>query len=141
MPGSYLIDLQQGLVFSRGWGVLTDGELHWHAETLGADPRFHSDLRQICSFLEVSETRVSPEGVRTLAQMNPFRRDSRRAVVVPSDLIFGLTRMFEAHTNSDHEQFRIFRTLGPAFEWVGVDTAADWPTRDPDAVIGVPLLK
>jgi hypothetical protein len=107
MPGSYLIDLEQGLVFSRGWGVLTDDELHWHAETLAAD----------------------------------LRRDSRRAVIVPSDLIFGLTRMFEAHINADQNQFRVFRALGPAFEWVGVDPAAAWPAREPDAVVGVPLMK
>jgi len=141
VAGSYLIDVAQGLVFSRAWGVLTDGELHWHAETLAADPRFNPGFRQIASFLDVSDMRVSPEGVRTLAQMNPFRRDSRRAVVVPSDVIFGLTRMFEAHINADQDQFRAFRSLGPAFEWVGVDPAAAWPTREPDATVGVPLMK
>jgi hypothetical protein len=141
MPGSYLIDLQRGLVFTRGWGVFTDHELLWHAETLRADPRFDPEFRQVVSFLDVSEVRVTAEGVRALAQINPFRRDSRRAIVVPSDLVFGLTRMFEAHTNSDQEQFRIFRVLEPAFEWVGLDPAASWPAGEPDATIGVPLMK
>ena len=141
MPCSYLIDLQRGLVFSRGWGVFTNEELLWHGRTLRADPRFDPGFRQIVSFLDVTEVRVTAEGVRTLAQINPFRTDSRRAIVVPSDLIFGLTRMFEAHTNSDQEQFRVFRELGPAFEWVGLDPTEQWPAREPDATIGVPLMK
>ena len=141
MPCSYLIDLERSLVFSRGWGVFTDDELLWHGKTLRADPRFDPGFRQIVSFLDVTEVRVTAEGVRTLAQINPFHKDSRRAIVVPSDLIFGLTRMFEAHTNSDQEQFRIFRALGPAFEWVGLDSAVTWPAREPDAAVGVPLMK
>ena len=127
MPGSYLIDQPRSLVFSRGWGALTDDELLWHAETLRADPRFDPGFRQVIDFLGLGEIRVSPEGVRTIAQLNPFRRDSRRAVTVPSDLVYGLTGMFEAHSNSDQEQFRVFRALQPAFEWVGLDPAAPWP--------------
>lgn len=141
MPASYLIDQHRSLVFSRGWGVFTDEELLWHAETLRADPRFDPGFRQIVNFLDLTDVRVSPEGVRTIAQINPFHTDSRRAVVVPSDLVFGLTRMFEAHSNSRPDQFRVFRTLEPAFEWVGLDRAAVWPAGEPDAVVGVSLAK
>jgi len=141
MANSYLIDSTRNIVFSRAWGILTDDELLWHSRTLRADPRFDPAFRQVGSFLELSEVRVTAEGVRTLAQLNPFNRDSRRAVVAPSDLVFGLTRMFEAHTNSDPDQFRVFRALGPAFEWVGMDPTASWPSGEPDAIIGVPLMK
>jgi len=136
MPSSYLIDVAQKLVFSRGWGVVTDADVLRHAEALRADHRFDPGFRQVYSFLDLSEVRVTPEGVRSVAHMNPFRTDSRRALVVPSDLAFGLARMFEAHTNSDQEQFRVFRSLGPAFEWVGLDPATPWPARQPDATIG-----
>lgn len=141
MPGSYLIDSTRSIVFSRAWGILTDDELLWHAQTLRADPRFDPAFRQIGNFLDLSEVRVTAEGVRTLAQFNPFNTDSRRAIVAPTDLAFGLVRMFEAHTRSDPDQFRVFRAIGPAFEWVGLDAAASWPLAEPDAVIGVPLMK
>jgi hypothetical protein len=141
MPGSYLIDQTRSLVFSRGWGVFTDEELYWHASTLRADPRFDPGFRQIVNFLDLTDVRVSPEGVRTIAQINPFRTDSRRAVVVPSDLVFGLTRMFEAHSNSSPDEFRVFRTLEPAFEWVGLDRVTAWPADEPHAIIGAPLVK
>ena len=138
MPASYLIDTVQRFVFSRGWGVLTDDELLWHAEALRADTRFDPGFRQIANLMDVRHVRVTPQGVRNLAQFNPFRPDSRRAIAVPSDLAFALARMFEAHTSSDQEQFRVFLALGPALEWVGLDPAALWPEREPDAIIGVP---
>ena len=141
MPCSYTIDVPGRLVYSRGWGVFTDDELLWHGRTLRADPRFDPGFRQICSFLDLTEVQVTADGVRALAQINPWNTDSRRAIVVSSDLVFGLTRMFEAHTKSDQEQFRVFRALGPAFEWVGLSPETPWPATEPDASIGVPLMK
>ena len=41
MPGSYLIDVANGIVFTRAWGVLADDEIIAHAQTLRADPRFN----------------------------------------------------------------------------------------------------
>jgi hypothetical protein len=46
--------------------------------------------------------------------------------------------MFEALSGSDQEQFRIFRAIEPALEWVGLDPATPWPADAPDAVFGVP---
>jgi len=136
MSASYLIDQPRSIVFSRAWGILTDDELRWHAETLQADARFDPGFRQAADFRDVVEMRVTPEGVRSLAHVNPFRRDSRRAIIVPTDLTFGFVRMFEALTQSDPEQFRVFRLMGPAFEWVGLDPAMPWPVEEPNATIG-----
>ena len=134
MPGSYLIDVENRLVYSRGWGILTDDEVASHAGTLRADPRFNPDFRQIIDFSDLTEIRLTVAGIHGVAQINPFRRDARRAFVVPSDVAYGLARMFEGFTNSDPEQFRVFRSVGPALEWVGLDASAPWPPASPDAV-------
>ena len=136
MPGSYLIDQTREIVFSRAWGVLTDDEVIWHAKSLRADDRFFPGFKQIADFRELSEILVTPEGVLQVAHINPFTRNSRRAVVVPNDLAFGLVRMFEALAEAEPDQFRIFRDMGPALEWVGLDPATPWPVEEPDAVIG-----
>ncbi|HKQ19781.1 MAG TPA: hypothetical protein VJW75_08545 [Candidatus Eisenbacteria bacterium] len=120
MPASYLIDESRGLVFSRGWDVITDEEMASHAGTLRADPRFNPRFRQIIDFCDLTEIRLTVAGIHGVAQINPFHRDSRRAFVVPSEVAYGLARMFEAFTNSDPEQFRVFRSIGPALEWVGL---------------------
>jgi hypothetical protein len=45
-------------------------------------------------------------------------------------------RMFEAYMDADPAQFGIFRELGPALEWVGLDSATPWPEQEPDATFG-----
>lgn len=137
MPGSYLIDVARGIVFSRGWGVTTDEHIAAHAETLKADPRFDPAFRQIFDFRELTEIRVTGAGVRNVAQLNPFRRDARRAFVVSSGEAFGLTRMFGHLTDSSLEEFAIFHAIEPALEWIGLDPTTPWPAQKPDATFGV----
>src|SRR5712664_2478382 len=103
MPSSYLIDVPRGIVFSRGWGVLTDGEIFAHAESLRSNVRFEPGFRQIVDFRDVREIRVTGAGVHAVAQNNPFQRDARRALVVVTDEAFGLVRMFELFTEADAE--------------------------------------
>ena len=136
MPGSYVIDVERRIVFSRGWGVLLDAELIDHARTLRADRRFDPLFQQIADFSDVRELRVTSAGVRAVAENNPFERDARRAIVVASDAAFGLSRMFELYTGSHPDQFRIFRTLAEAAQWIGLEREAPWPTRTPDATFG-----
>jgi len=136
MPIAYLIDVANGIVYSRGWGVLTDAEIAAHASTLSKDPRFDPSFRQIVDFRELTDIKVTGAGVRDVARLNPSRRDARRAFVVASGEAFGLTRMFGFFTESSGEEFRIFRAMEPAYEWIGLDTAAPWPAQAPDATFG-----
>ncbi len=138
MPGSYLIDVAAGIVYSRKWGVLTDEQVAAHAETLRADPRFDPGFRQVADFRELTDLRVSGNGLRNVARHNPFRRDARRAFVVSSEEVFGLARMFGSYTDSSGDQFRIFRAIAPAFEWIGLAETTPWPPQPPDATFGGP---
>jgi len=137
MPCSYLIDVARKIVFSRGWGALTDEELHTHAKTLIADPRFAPGFRQLADFRDLTEVLVTSDGVKILAQRNPFPPHARRAVVAPGDAAFGMSRMFETFMEADPEQFRVFRVMEPALEWVGLDPSTPWPEREPDQVFSV----
>jgi hypothetical protein len=136
MPGSYVIDVPRLVVFSRGWGVLTDDELISHAKTLRADPRLAPGFRQVADFRHLSEVRVTSDGVITVARHNPFPRDARRGIVVPSDGTYGLARMFQIYIEAESEHLGIFRALGPALEWVGLDPETPWPGQAPDALFG-----
>lgn len=137
MPASYWIDLSREIVFSRGWGALTDAEVLSHAETLRADAKFDPEFQQIIDYSEVTEVRVTTSGVAAVAERNPFRVGARRAVVVGSDEAFGMVRMFQMRTDSDPEQFAIFRSLGPAMEWVGMSASTLWPAQPPDAIFSI----
>jgi hypothetical protein len=136
MPASYRIDLPRGVVFSRGWGELTDEEILAHAAALRADARFAPGLRQVADFRGLTKLRVTSEGVRSAAKNNPFGSDARRSFVAPFDEALGMIRMFGQYMDADTTHFRIFRTLGPAMEWVGLDPTTPWPVEVPDATFG-----
>jgi hypothetical protein len=133
MPSSYLIDVPRSIVFSRGWGVLTDSELISHANTLRADSRLAPGFQQVVDFRDLTEMRVTSAGVTSIARHNPFPSDARRAIVVASDAVLGMVRMFQISMEADSENFGIFRELGPALQWIGLDAATPWPTQAPDA--------
>ncbi len=135
MPGSYLIDVDAGVVFTRVWGVVNDDELLLHSKALRADPRFHVGQRQIVDFREVTTIRVTADGVRELARLTPFPSDARRAFVVTSDEAYGLLRMYGAFLDASNDQMGIFRTLEPALEWIGMERATPWPSRKPDNIL------
>jgi len=138
MPASYLIDQPRGVVFSRGCGVLTDEDLLAHGRVLRADARLTPGLRQIVDFRDVTKLDVTSEGVRKSAKNNPFGPETRRSFVAPLDETVGMLRMFGVYMDADTSQFRIFRTLEPAMEWVGLDPATAWPGEPPDATFGKP---
>jgi len=139
VPASYRIDTTRGIVFSRGWGELSDEEVAAHAQALRADPRFDPTFKQIVDFRELTDIRVTSGGVRDVARLNPFRRDARRAFVVASGEAFGLTRMFGFFTDSHNDQFSIFHAIEPAYEWVGLDPATAWPSDAPDRTFGLQM--
>jgi hypothetical protein len=134
VPASYWIDADSGIVYTRGWGSITDDDIQAHARALRADARFDASFRQVVDFSEVREIRVTSRGVRDVANVNPFTRDARRAFIVATDEAFGLTRMFGFFTESNPDQFGIFRAVAPAFEWVGLPATAVWPDEKPDAI-------
>jgi hypothetical protein len=136
MPGSYMIDVPRRILFSRGWGAVTDADVTSHAEALRADSRFDPAFRQIVDFREVSAFRVTSSGVQQVATHNPFRPDARRGFVVTLDQAFEMLHMFGLYTEADANQFGIFRALEPAMEWVGLEPGTPWPSQAPDATFG-----
>jgi len=134
MPGSYLLDTSRRIVFSRGWGVVTDAQLLAHSDALRADLRFQPSFKQVADFREVSEILLTSRGVHLNAEASPFSRDARRAFVVVTDEAFGISRMFSLYADTSPDQFRIFRTLSPAMEWIGLPAAEAWPAVPPDRV-------
>lgn len=120
MPCSYTIDLARSLVLSRGWGVLTDGELLAHVRALTVDPRFVRHFHQLADLRDVTDVEVTASTVREMARLNPYGDGSRRAVVVTSDVLFGMARMYQILRDEPTDQLEIFRKLDDALRWLGI---------------------
>jgi len=125
MPGAYTIDLARSLVLSRGWGVLTDRELLAHVRALTADPRFARHFRQLADLRDVTEVQFTASTIREMVRLNPFGAGARRALVVTSDVVFGMARMYQILRDESPDELRIFRKVDDALQWLGIADAKE----------------
>ena len=122
MPASFTIDEKQRLVRSRAWGVLVDQDLRSNQQALRNDSRFDPTFRQVYDFTGVTDVQLTQAGIQSLAYNPLFVPTARRAVVVSSDVAYGMARMYALISNRDERAFRIFRDLDSAQRWIELDT-------------------
>ncbi|HYL83449.1 MAG TPA: hypothetical protein VE263_04385 [Candidatus Angelobacter sp.] len=119
MPAFYKIDKERRLVLTTASGVFSRADVLGHQEKLLKDPDFNPSHSQIVDFRQVTAFDVSSQEIHELAQKSIFSPQSRRAIIAPSDLGFGLARMFEMlRENQGELGIRVFRTLDEAIDWV-----------------------
>jgi hypothetical protein len=119
MPAFFKIDKERRLVMSTAAGVFTLNDGLGHQDRLLKDPDFSSHFSQLLDFTHVTSIEITPDGVRRLAQRTVFSSDSRRSILVGSDLMFGLARMFLIFRETQGEKgVRIFHSLDEALLWV-----------------------
>jgi hypothetical protein len=125
MPGAYTIDLARSLVLSRGWGVLTDRELLAHVRALTDDPRFAPHFHQLADLRDVTDVQFTGSTIRKMVRLNPFWAGARRALVVTSDEIFGMARMYQLLRDEWPDELQIFRKMDDALQWLGIADAKE----------------
>ena len=119
MPAYFRIDKEHRLVLTTISGVFTLADGLAHQEKLLKDPDFAPTFSQLIDFTQVTKVQVGIEEVRRLAQPSIFSSDARRAILVNSELAFGLARMFVVFRESSGEKgVRVFRVLDDALSWV-----------------------
>ena len=119
MPAFYKVDKERHLVMSSASGVVTFADLLAHQEKLLADPDFSPDFSQLWDLVHVTKVELTTEELRRLAGRSIFSSASRRAILASSDLVFGLSRMFEIFRETLGEKgIRVFRNLDDALDWV-----------------------
>jgi len=100
-------------------GELDDDGLLALAAELQKDPEVTPDFALLIDLRKANGLAVTGHGVRALvAQPLVLSRASRRAVVVPSDLGFGMARMYEMLREDRGGGTRAFRDFDEAQRWV-----------------------
>ena len=121
MAAHFVIDEPNRVVFSYASGTLTFSDCTGHMDRLSSDPRFRPDFNQIIDFTDVGHIELTVEQIHELSKRNIFAAKSRRAYVVTSDLLYGLSRMFATLRETEGEPGIItFRDLGAAIIWTNV---------------------
>jgi hypothetical protein len=121
MPADFIIDLERGVVFTKAVGDLVPADMWGHRERLLAHPDFRPELNQLMDLRDCSPTLLTAEQLLQLARPRVYSVASRRALLVSSDLQYGLSRMFETYCELEGETFtRVFRSEQEALDFLGI---------------------
>ena len=121
MPITSNIDKAKDLTVFKVTGVLTFEKVLLVVKTFyGGIPTKHV----LWDMIDTTEVQVTSEEVETIAKFGP-RYEGKRAlgktaIVAQKDILFGLSRMFEIHSNIKEAPYPImvFRSMGEAHQWL-----------------------
>lgn len=120
MPITYDIDPVRGVVRTSCTGPVPVSEVLAHFDEPQRDPRRPAHLDVMLDLRGLSTPPNSPQ-LRSVAnrigRVAGFRF-GRCAIVVDSDLIFGLARIFEAFARDHFEEIQVFRDADAAEGWL-----------------------
>ena len=121
MPASFTIDFTRRIVFSRAWGILVDDDLRQSQKGVRETPGFERDFRQLYDFTDVTDVQVTTDALWGMVKDSPFVQSAHRAIVVDSDVAFGVVRMYQQISGRESATFRIFRDRESALSWLESD--------------------
>jgi hypothetical protein len=119
MPATYEIDKRRRLVISTMSDQVTLADALGHQEKLLKDPDFDPSFSQLMDCTRVNLSNLEASDIRKMAERKIFSPESRRAIVVSSNLVYGYGRMFEILRETAGENgIRVFRDLDEAVDWI-----------------------
>jgi hypothetical protein len=128
MSIDYRIDKSLGLLVLTGRGSIQVEDINACFERLLEDPDYSFVRQELADFREASFT-LDPGDVRKLAQSTRGRpaghRIDRRAILVASDLQYGLARMFSQLVAPSGQDVQPFRDMEEARAWLFGDQGGD----------------
>jgi hypothetical protein len=128
MPVSYSIDTQHPLVYTVFRGDVSDADFVEHLRSLYADPRFDSGMPELVDLTNVTSVSATSEMIPASARWPLHSSYAQRAIVAPTDYLFGLARMYQSYRDDiGQANLKIFRELTPALEWLGLAAAPSPP--------------
>ena len=122
MPYSITYGEDDGVITTYT-GVLTDDEMLRSARARFVPIEKTDSYHYVLSdFTDVSNFDITPEGVRAAARIADLvierNAQLRMAMVLPTDLEYGMGRMWQILTSEGDEKIRIVRTMPEAMKWV-----------------------
>ena len=120
MPIDYRVNHELHVVFGRAYGIVSGEDLIKFARNLSDDSTFDIGFSFLFDMQAVGNLTMSSDFIRRFANVRVFDEKSRRAIVAPNSLVFGMARMYQAYRDSPPEVLSIFRTKREACDWLGI---------------------
>jgi hypothetical protein len=110
-------------VLLKGTGNVTGDELVNINNKMYETPQLTAAIAfQLCDFTDVEGFNISSEEIQAVAKQDrkaaSINPNMLVALVGEKDLIFGLSRMWEAYVGEASMETRVFRTLEEARDWL-----------------------
>ncbi len=122
MPFGYSIHPRTRLVLTVAKGLVTDADLKSLALAQLEDPALPNRRREFCSLEGVTEARVTRAGLQALAEHDlrhvPRHESYRLAIAAPSDVAFGLARMYQLLVEPVLPECSVYREQDDALSWL-----------------------
>jgi hypothetical protein len=133
----YVIDEHFGLVVAEARGHVEDRDLLDYAERLLADPDRTRAKHELVDLRRVDDSsEVSSAGVRRLAEFwsdrSAMMAGGRLAIIAPSEVGYGMSRMYQILRSDGPDSIQVFRQRGEALRWLDVDPDRAEELRRPD---------
>lgn len=128
MPIEYTIDHDRCLVLAKGRGVVAHNDVIEYQRTVWSrrDVAGYNELVDMTEAERIvmpSREQVQQTAVMS-AGMDPPSRPSRFAIVAPTDLAFGLGRMYQTYRSLEDKSTKevgVFRRLEDALVFLGIE--------------------
>ena len=119
MPVQYSIDRARRIVFTTWNGKVSFEQLRAYLHDLSTDPGFDPSFDQLIDLSEAAEIQLNYDTLMAIREVDPFSAESKRAMVAPGDVAYGLGRMYEALKGGG---FTVFRDMETAAAWLELET-------------------
>lgn len=128
MAIEHKIDHQRKLVVVDGYGTVTGEEVFAYQREVWISPDVVGydelvDMSRVQQVAPFSSDRAR-ELARLAAAMDGPETSSKLAIVATDDLLFGLSRMYEAFREAEprsRKQVSVFRSRAEAMAWLGLE--------------------
>ena len=115
------------IIVSVAEGELTLKDIQHHRDSMLSNPSYDERLRLLFDMRRVTRFDTSAMELRAHADAGAagWRRYQRLAFLAPTDLAFGLARVYQAYVGAqyDEDSLRVFRRKDEAWQWLVEDKA------------------
>src|SRR6266404_78653 len=121
MPVTYRIDGTKGIIYTKCVGSVTFAEVLDHFGVLARDPDCPDrldvllDLSETSSIPETHQLRAVSDRIGTIHQRVSF---DACAIIASREVLYGMSRMFEAFAEKWFHDIHVCRTLDEAETWL-----------------------
>lgn len=119
---SYAWDEERQIFVATWTGVITDRVLLRCYEAYYSAPDYDPACRELADLRGLTGVKLTTEGLKKLAELaQRYHRSGRTATLAPTDISYGLGRMYHVFGPDASTRFEVFRELPAALEWLQAD--------------------